>query len=160
MPNSLKLFITILLLFVTISQAQNKSKEGRSEKKPDWILMMDDPNADFFETVKAFRNYYKDRPLPKEPNEVEGEDDFEKQVGLEEASGKKKSKRELEREARKAGPNDIIYSAEVRAFRGWFYSIQPWVRTDGSIINKEEQQAIIDRQQEELKAVENSNGKK
>ncbi len=160
MPNSLKLFITILLLFVTISQAQNKSKEGRSEKKPDWILMMDDPNANFFETVKAFRNYYKDRPLPKEPNEVEGEDDFEKQVGLEEASGKKKSKRELEREARKSGPNDIIYSAEVRAFRGWFYSIQPWVRTDGSIINKEEQQAIIDRQQEELKAVENSNGKK
>ena len=45
--------------------------------------MMDDPNANFFATVKAFRNYYKDRPLPKEPNEVEGEDDFEKQVGLE-----------------------------------------------------------------------------
>ncbi|MBK8600039.1 MAG: hypothetical protein IPN80_05290 [Flavobacterium sp.] len=159
MPNSLKLFITILLLFVTISQAQNKSKEGRSEKKPDWILMMDDPNANFFETVKAFRNYYKDRPLPKEPNEVEGEDDFEKQVGLEEASGKKKSKRELEREARKSGPNDIIYSA-ITCVSGWFYSIQPWVQTGGSIINKEEQQAIIDRQQEELKAVENSNGKK
>ena len=74
MPNSLKLFITFLLLFVTISQAQNKSKEVRSEKKPDWIFMMDDPNANFFATVKAFRNYYKDRPLPKEPNEVEGED--------------------------------------------------------------------------------------
>jgi hypothetical protein len=83
MPNSLKLFITFLLLFVTISQAQNKSKEVRSEKKTDWIFMMDDPNANFFATVKAFRNYYKDRPLPKEPNEVEGEDDFEKQVGLE-----------------------------------------------------------------------------
>ncbi len=160
MANSLKLFLTILLLFVTISQAQNKSSNVKSEKKPDWILMMDDPNANFFETVKAFRKYYKDRPLPKEPNEVEGEDDFEKQVGLEEASGKKKSKRELEREARKAGPNGIIYSAEVRAFRGWFYSVQPWVRTDGSIISKEEQQAIIDRQHEELKAVENSNGKK
>lgn len=160
MANSLKLFLTILLLFVTISQAQNKSTNVKSEKKPDWILMMDDPNANFFETVKAFRNYYKDRPLPKEPNEVEGEDDFEKQVGLEESNGKKKSQRELEREARKAGPNDIIYSAEVRAFRGWFYSVQPWVRTDGSIISKEEQQAIIDRQHEELKAVENSNGKK
>ena len=160
MPNSLKLFLAIFLLFVTFSQAQNKSNIVNSEKKPDWILMMDDPKANFFETVKAFRNYYKDRPLPKEPNEVEGEDDFEKQVGLEEVSGKKKSKRELEREARKASPNDISYSAEVRAFRGWFYSVQPWVRTDGSIINKEEQQAIIDRQHEELKAVENSNGKK
>jgi hypothetical protein len=160
MPNTLKLFIAIFLLFVTFSHAQNKSRNLKSERKPDWILMMDDPNANFFETVKAFRKYYKERPLPKEPNEVEGEDDFEKQVGLEEASGKKKSKRELEREARKAGPNDIIYSAEVRAFRGWFYSVQPWVRTDGSIISREEQQIIIDRQHEELKAVENSNGKK
>ena len=160
MSKSLKLFITFLLLFVTISQAQNKSGSLKSEKKPEWILMMDDPNANFFETVKAFRKYYKERPLPKEPNEVEGEDDFEKQVGLEEANGKKKSKRELEREAKKSGPNDIVYSAEVRAFRGWFYSVQPWVRTDGSIIGKEEQQAIVDRQHEELKAVENSNGKK
>ena len=83
MPNSLKLFITIFLLFITFLQAQNKSTNVKSEKKPDWILMMDDPNANFFATVKAFRNYYKDRPLPKEPNEVEGEDDFEKQVGLE-----------------------------------------------------------------------------
>ena len=45
--------------------------------------MMYDSNANFFETVKAFRNYFNDWPLLKEPNEVEGEDDFEKQVGLE-----------------------------------------------------------------------------
>ena len=45
--------------------------------------MIDDSNANFFETVEAFRNYYKDWPLLKEPNEVDGEDDFEKQVGLE-----------------------------------------------------------------------------
>lgn len=160
MSKSVQLLIVILLLFNSFSQAQNKPRKANSEKAPAWIQMMDDPKANFFETIKAFRKYYKERPLPKEPNEVEGEDDFEKQVGLEEANGKKKSKRELEREARKAGPNDIVYSAEVRAFRGWFYSVQPWVRTDGSIISKEEQQAIIDRQHEELKAVENTNGKK
>ena len=83
MPNSLKLFITFLLLFVTISQAQNKYKKVRSEKNLDWILKMDDSNADFFETVKAFRNYFNDWPLIKGTNEVEVEDDFEKQVGLE-----------------------------------------------------------------------------
>lgn len=160
MSKTARLFIVILLFFNILSHAQNKPRNVNSEKAPAWIQMMDDPKANFFETVKAFRKYYKERPLPKEPNEVEGEDDFEKQVGLEEANGKKKSKREIEREARKSGPNDIIYSAEVRAFRGWFYSVQPWVRADGSIINKEEQQAIIDKQHEELRAVENTNGKK
>ncbi len=160
MSKSVQLLIVILLSFSSFSQAQNKPRSANSEKAPAWIQMMDDPKANFFETVKAFRNYYKERPLPKEPNEIEGEDDFEKQVGLEEANGKKKSKRELEREARKSGPNDIVYAAEVRAFRGWFYSIQPWVRADGSILSKEEQQVIIDKQHEELRAVENTNGKK
>jgi hypothetical protein len=160
MYTKIRLFVTILLLFVGVAQAQNKPRKVNYKKEPAWIQMMDDPKANFFETVKAFRNYYKERPLPKEPNEIEGEDDFEKQVGLEEENGKKKSKREIEREARKVSPNEICYAAEVRAFRGWFYSVQPWVRKDGSIITKEEQQTIIDKQQTELREVEKANGKK
>ncbi len=158
MSNKLRLLVTILLLFVGVAQAQNKARKVNYKKEPAWIQMMDDPKANFYETVKAFRTYYKERPLPKEPNEVEGEDDFEKQIGLEEENGKK-SKRELEREARKINPKDIVYTAEVRAFRGWYYGVKPWVRTDGSIISKEEQQAIIDKQQAELKAIEKANGK-
>jgi len=148
-----------MILYSTFSQAQIKNRKVNYEKEPAWIQMMDDPKAIFFETVKAFREYYKERPLPKEPNEVEGEDDFEKQVGLEEVNEKKKSKRELEREARKIGPNEIIYAAEVRAFRSWFYSIRPWVRADGSIIGKEEQQEIINKQHAELNVIEKANGK-
>ena len=159
MSNKVKLLLVLMVLVVGAVQGQNKPRKINYKKEPAWIQMMDDPNANFFETVKAFRKYYKERPLPKEPNEVEGEDDFEKQIGLEEENGKKKSKRELEREARKVGPNEIIYSAEVRAFRGWFYSVQPWVRADGSIISKEEQQAIVDKQHAELKAIEKANGK-
>ena len=159
MNNRLWFLVTLLILFSTFSQAQIKKRKVNYEKEPAWIQMMDDPKANFFETVKAFREYYKERPLPKEPNEVEGEDDFEKQVGLEEANGKKKSKRELEREARKMSPNEIIYAGEVRAFRGWFYSIRPWVRADGSIISKEEQQEIVDKQHAELNAIEKANGK-
>jgi hypothetical protein len=152
----MRIIYTILfLLAITFTvNAQNELK-----KEPVWIKMMDDPNANYFETIKAFRNYYKERPLPKEPNEIEGEDSFEKEVGLEENEGKKKSKREIKREARKANPKEPSYAAEVRAFRGWFNSIKPWVRADGSIISKEEQQAIIDKQQEELKAIEKANGK-
>lgn len=159
MNNRLRFFTALLVLFTTISQAQKKIQKVDYEKEAAWIKMMDDPTVNFYETVKAFREYYKERPLPKEPFEIEGEDDFEKQIGLEEASGKKKSKRELKREARKVNPNEINYAAEVRAFRGWYYGIQPWVRADGSIINKEEQQAIVDKQHTDLKAVEKVNGK-
>ena len=151
--------ITIFLLILSTTFVNGQSHKVNSEKAPAWIQMMDDPKANFFETVKAFRKYYKERPLPKEPFEVEGEDDFEKQVGLEEANGKKKSKRELEREARKIDPNEIVYSAEVRAFRSWFFGVQPWVQTDGSIVTPSQQQAIVEKQQAELKEIEKLNGK-
>jgi hypothetical protein len=158
MSNKNGLLVLLLLLIVGVAQAQTKPRKVNYRKEPVWIQMMDDPKANFFETVKAFRLYYKERPLPKEPNEIEGEDDFEKQVGLEEENGKKKSKREIEREARRADPKDIVYAAEVRAFRSWYFSIKPWVRADGSIISKEEQQAIIDQQQNELREIEKANG--
>ncbi len=150
----------ILILFASNVNAQKKSSSKTDVKEPAWIQMMRDPNANYFETVKAFREYYKERPLPNEPNEAEGQDSFEKEVGLEEDNAGKKSKRELERERRRQNPNDIIYASEVRAFKGWFYGVQPWVRSDGSIVNPEEQQSIIDKQKSELKEIEKSNDKK
>lgn len=154
------LFLSMFLCTIcAVAIAQSKQQKVNYGKNPVWIQMMDDTAANYFETVKAFREYFKDRPLPKEPFEVEGEDDFEKEVGLEENEGGKKSKRELRREARKRNPKEPDYAAEVRAFRGWFYRIKPWVREDGSIIGPKEQQAIIDRQQAELKATEKANGK-
>lgn len=149
--------VSLLILFSITAYAQPASVDYK--RSPVWINMMNDTTANYFETVRAFREYFEERALPKEPFEVEGEDDFEKEVGLEENEGGKKSKRELRREARKRNPKEPDYTAEVRAFRGWFYRIKPWVREDGSIIGPKEQQAIIDRQQAELKATEKANGK-
>ena len=152
--------IAIILIFFSVKiQAQDKPRKINYEKEPAWITMMDDPNANYFETIKAFKKYYKERPLPKEPNEAEGGDSFEKEIGLEENNGKKKSQRELNREARRVNPNEINYAGEVRAFRAWFYSIKPWVRADGSIVSPAEQQAIVEEQHNELKAIEKANSK-
>lgn len=153
------LFIILLPFFSATATAQKGSPKTNYKKNPVWIQMMNDTSANYFETVKAFREYFKERALPKEPFEVEGEDDFEKEVGLEENEDKKKSKRELRREARKKNPNEPDYAAEVRAFKGWFYRIKPWVKEDGSITGPKEQQAIIDRQQSELRETEKANGK-
>jgi len=124
--------------------------------------MMNDTSANYFETVKAFREFFKERYLPEEPweKQQEGGDSFEIEVGLEdEKKDGKKSDKEKERENRKQDPNEPNYAAEVRAFKSWFYSIKPWVRADGSITGPKEQQAIIDQQQQELKATEKANGK-
>ena len=149
----------MLLCSITI-QAQTNYKKSDFKKKPVWIQMMNDTSANYFETVKAFREYFKERALPKEPNEVEGKDSFEKAVGLEdEKGGGKKSERERERELKKQNPNEPKYTVEVKAFKGWLRDSKPWVRADGSIIGPKERQAIVDKQQAELKETEKANGK-
>jgi hypothetical protein len=80
---------------------------------------------------------------------------FEKEIGLADADGKSERERELKNN--RPGEND--YSDQVRAFKGWYYSVKPWVRADGSIVGPVEQQHIINKQQEELNAIEKSNRK-
>ena len=159
MSKKLVLIVIVLMYFSIKIQAQGKPHKIDYEKEPVWITMMDDPNANYFETIKAFKKYYKERLLPKEPNEIEGEDTFEKEVGLEEENGKKKSQKELKKEARRTNPKEPNYAGEVRAFRAWFYSIKPWIRVDGSIVRPDEQQAIINKQRSELNQIEKANGK-
>lgn len=157
-----KLFSTsIFILIVTFSIAQSKTKNRNFEKEPIWIEMMNDTSSNFYATVEAFREYYKERALPKEPFETEEGDSFEKEIGLEEErNGGEKSKREIEREQRKPNPNEPNYAAEVRAFKGWYNDSKLWLRDDGSIIGPMERQQMIDLQQDELKMIEKANGKK
>ncbi|WP_317897115.1 hypothetical protein [Aurantibacillus circumpalustris] len=154
--------ILFLLLSFTIG-AQNTSKKystRKLKKEPHWIEMMDDPRANYYETVRAFRLYWKDKVLPKEPFENEEMDSFEREVGL---IDDKESEREREREERrraKQNKKGIDYSAEVRAFKGWMQSVKPWIKQNGYIMTEQERQAIVDKQQAELKELEIKNGKK
>jgi hypothetical protein len=144
-----------------LAQKPNKIYDpGKFKKEPLWIQMMDDPKANYYETIKAFRMYWKDRVLPKEPFETEGAESFEREVGL---INDKESEKEREREEKKRlkqNRKGVDYSAEVRAFKGWIQGVKPWVREDGSIVTEQERQAMIDKQQNELKELEIKNGKK
>jgi hypothetical protein len=155
--------VSFLFLTPARSNAQANSENNKDYKNnPLWISMMNDPDANYFETVKAFREFFTDRYLPEEPwdRAMEGGDPFEKEVGLEVEDGTgKKSENEKKREQYKQNPNEPNYSEEVRAFKGWFYSTQPWVQSDGRILSPAEQQVIIEKQQKELKETERTNGK-
>lgn len=114
--------------------------------------MIDDPGANYFETIKAFREFWKGYRIPGEPEEMEERDEFEVLVGLEPEKPKKRDEKEREREKRekktRKGPD---YSYQVKRFKGWIKNVQPWVQEDGHILTQEERQAIIDKQQEELR---------
>lgn len=166
MFSSRKIFASLLgLVFCSVmAMAQNSSNTynpKKYKKEPLWIQMMDDPKANYYETIKAFRVYWKDRVLPKEPFETEGAESFEREVGLvTDKESEEKREREEKKRAKRNKTKGVDYSAEVRAFKGWIQGVKPWVKEDGSIVTEQERQAIVDKQQRELKELENKNGKK
>ena len=152
----------VLFLFVTLSstllRAQStthKYSDTEMRKNPVWIKMMNDPTANYFETIKAFREFWKERVLPKEAIES-GADQFEIEVGLvEKAEAEKEREREREEGMTdKKREESNFYAAEVRAFKGWMQDVKPWVRSDGSIVSQAEREAILKKQANELKTIE------
>lgn len=165
MANTSKIFISIMLFFALAVNAQQSKKsysKRQMKKNPIWIEMMNDPNANYFETLKAFRYYWKGKVLPKEPFENEEADTFEREVGLEEEGASEKEREREKKERLKKGPDkySIMYAADVRAFKGWMQVVKPWVQADGSIVTDEDRQKLIDKQTKELKEIELKNGKK
>jgi len=171
MNHRLRLIALNLLLFIFIL-GNTVSAQGYSnsdyKNNPLWIKMMQDTSVNFNETVKAFRLFFLRRALPHEPGEIEGTDKFEIAVGLEnEEEGasleeklkerKKEKKRQLEYAAKSIRLKEPTYNLEVKAFRNWYYQIQPWLRDKGIIIGPKERQLIIDRQKMELKQIEANN---
>ena len=163
-----KLFYLLILcsfFSLTTFGQENRKKEREYKKKPLWIDMMNDPTANYFETVKAFRIYWEHRELPKEAFEEAGKDAFEKEVGLitdEESEEERERENERKKKKRRKKKNNptVQYASEVRAFKGWFHAVQPWVREDGSIISEEERQRILDAQRNELLELERLNQQK
>jgi hypothetical protein len=160
----LTLLLVICVNFTSLSQmSEKKYKPRQFRKEPIWIEMMNDPNANYYLTIKAFREYWEDRILPEEPFENSELDTFEREVGLEKnEKSEEHRKRDFVRKEnkikRKGKPDEtLLYASQVRAFKGWMKAVKPWVLEDGSILTLEEQQKIIDAQFEERKKVEEQN---
>ncbi len=159
-------FITLLLLllattFIVDIKAQDKTHrytKRQMRQHPIWIELMNDPTANYYVTLQAFKEFWKNRPLPKEPFEAKEAEQFERAVGL---INENESEEEREREERKATPAKLEeanrYAADVRAFKGWMMDIQPWVLSDGTIVPPEERQRIIDQQNIEQREQEKKN---
>lgn len=137
-------FSYIILLIVAFgsltSSAQATKKNLNYSKHPYWIEMMNDPDANYFETLKAYDVFWENRKQPKEEDEIIGQSKT--------AEAKKnflqrwfKSKEEREEEEIKK------YALDVKKFKHWKLKTEPFVQEDGRILSAEERLKLWQEQQ-------------
>ncbi len=126
------LFLLILGCTVNcLAQTTASPKDKVNYKKyPYWIQMMDDPNVNYFEAVKAFDEFWKDREEPEEEDEKHSSEK-EKSIFKKIFISEKKEKEENYR-----------YVIQFKKFKQWKRDAQPYVQSDGSILSKGEQMKI------------------
>lgn len=131
------LMCALLLLGINLAKAQTKHKDSEYRNHPYWIEMMKDPEANYFEVVKAYELFWKGKPQPLEEQDVLGTS--------EEAEDKHISRREL-RERKKARDLQRLYGLECKKFAHWKMQVQPYVQEDGHILTSEEQLKLWEEQ--------------
>jgi hypothetical protein len=133
----LKTQITYLLLWwASVAFAQ-------SSKNPVWYTMMQDSKVNYYEAVRSYEAYWKGKMPPpnKDLRHSEAYQAYFKTLTP----------------AEKIEYDRICWLSKV--FREWKREVSVWVQPDGHILSVEEQTAILTRQQQELKAIEQKNGK-
>ncbi len=132
----LHLFVLVLLFFST-GMASGQSNERKKLKdyrdNPRWIQMKEDSTVNYFDAVKAFDEFWKDRKAPVE-DDVIGEEQKEKEwTRVKKILNSKEYKKEKESEE---------YRFEHKKFKYWQLSVEPYVQPDGRILSSEEQLEI------------------
>lgn len=164
--NTVKYFLTILaVILLKFANAQTgRDQSNDYEKNPVWINMMEDPDANYYEAVKAFEVYWKKHPKPSgEEEEMEklfllSSDRLTKEQQKEKAELEREMQREIKKSAKKKYSNkelleisqreDMKY--QVKRFENWKLEVLPFVKENGHIMTANEQQAIWQKQQDEL----------
>ena len=132
-------FLTLIIISPEII-AQSTAKKLNYSKHPYWIEMMNDPKANYFETLKAFEQFWQNKKLPLEEDDVIGQTKKEptKNNFL---SKWFKSKEEREEEEIKK------YSFEIKKFKHWKLKVTPFVQEDGTILDADERLKLWQNQQ-------------
>ena len=143
-------FIQILFIFLlcvySVSNAQNpgnvQSKDYSSF--PVWIKMMDDPNTNYYEAIKAFDEYWltHTKPVLEEEEEMSEENDFGEMKREVKKEMKKDQSVILTEEQWKKKNDDEQMKYNVKRFERWLKDVKPFVQEDGRILTDEEREKI------------------
>lgn len=126
-----------MLLFVQAARAQ----DGKNNT-PLWVQAMNDPNTNYYEAVRSFNQYWKDKELPVEEAEL-----LNQEID-------RKERREIRRTIRKmkkmspAERQQFDWLAyQHKRFKNWQREVLPYVQEDGHILTMAERTAIWEEQQ-------------
>jgi hypothetical protein len=123
--------------------AQEKKSNPAPDYKnhPHWVQMMGDSSVNYFEAVKAFNEFWKDR---KEPVEDDVIVDGKPQEEEEWTAVRKLLHRKEYREEKIAEE----YRFEHKKFKHWQLVVEPFVQPDGRILSAEERLEIWRQQRQ------------
>lgn len=129
----LQRFATSFFLLISLSIFQYSiGQQPDYASKPHWIKMMEDSSVNYFEAVKAFNTYWKDRSKPVEEKEIFSNYNQRKITTV----------RKTEREAKE-------YAIEYKKFLNWQRETLPYVQADGRILSREERLRIFEKEKQE-----------
>ena len=135
MPKFRITLLSVFLICFAISvQAQEFSKEQlkRWKLNADWIAMMDDSTANYFEVVTAFNTFWEHHEMPVEEDQIlRGSKDEKESRGFLRKLFKGNEKKEREMRHR--------YAFAVKKYRHWLIMVEPYVQQDGTILSKTQQ---------------------
>ncbi|WP_144695835.1 hypothetical protein [Chitinophaga vietnamensis] len=134
--------LTGLLFSGVRSSAQEHARQ--SNKDPEWIKMMDDPNVNFFVIEKSFNDFWKGKELPVEEDEMlDTKNNSERKRTFLGLFRRKDKEAEEKRETQQ-------YAFAYKKYQWWRRQVLPYVQPDGTILNQN-QQIQIWQQQKQLK---------
>ncbi len=129
---------------------------------PSWVTMMDDPNVNYYDAVKAFNDYWKNKIKPVEEDELdESPSDKDPRYTRRQLRAMEREKEREEKLRRKLTPNDpaIKYAFEYKRFLHWQLEMEPHVKDDGHIKTMDERIGEWEKHKAARKAQEHKTGK-
>jgi hypothetical protein len=130
------LILLLPLLAVTYCMAQQKNANWREEAV--WIKMIDDPNVNYYEAIKAYNEYWKTHKKPVEQEDDKAELD---------KSGEKPTARPVPTREEKIYEDEMTY--QIKRFETWVREEKPFVQENGRILTQQERIEIWKKQQEQ-----------
>ena len=114
-----------LLLVSLTGKIYAQEKKINYSKDPVWIKMMDDTAANYFEVVKAYDTFWKDRVKPETEEEL---------IGEHYSASDKKASRRVEKQKEESEK----YSFACKKYEHWLIITKPFVQEDGHILTPHE----------------------
>jgi len=151
-----KFKVLIAALAIMGLQTTLQAQEAAPMEVPKWVLMMEDPNVNYFEALKEYEAFWLTHKKPISEAET-----FETQA----LEGKAAEDRRLQEESKRVerlGPPLSGRELEIaeylkyqsKRFDKWVIEVKPWVQDNGHIHTYEERQDLGLRQQEEIRQQE------